>query len=45
MTIKDSLIAATAIVHDLLVPTYDVTVLKFAGVDIIDPVGHETHRR
>jgi predicted nucleic acid-binding protein len=44
MPIKDSLIAATAIVHDLVVATHNVTDFKYAGVDIIDPVAHETHR-
>jgi predicted nucleic acid-binding protein len=37
MPIKDSLIAATALVHDLVVVTRDATDFEKAGVTIIDP--------
>src|SRR5205085_7626160 len=37
MPIKDSLIAATALVHDLVVATRNHTDFEKAGVDIVDP--------
>jgi predicted nucleic acid-binding protein len=37
MSIKDSLIAATALVHDLTVATRNVRHFKKAGVPVIDP--------
>lgn len=37
MPIKDSLIAATALVHDLIVVTHDRADFENAGVKIIDP--------
>ena len=37
MPIKDSLIAATALVHDLVVATRNRADFEKAGVDIIDP--------
>ena len=45
MPIKDSLIAATAIVHDLVVATHNFTDFKYAGVDIVDPFGHREKPR
>jgi predicted nucleic acid-binding protein len=45
MPIKDSLIAATAIVHDLVVATHNITDFKYAGVDIVDPFEHQETRR
>jgi hypothetical protein len=37
MPIKDSLIAATAIVHDLTVVTRNVSDFKKAGVKVVNP--------
>jgi len=37
MSIKDSLIAATALVHDLTVVTRNVRDFKQAGVKVVDP--------
>jgi len=37
MPIKDSLIAATAMVHDLVIATHNSAGFKNAGADIIDP--------
>ena len=37
MPIKDSLIAATALVHDLIVATRNRTDFEKAGVEVIDP--------
>jgi toxin FitB len=37
MPIKDSLIAATALVHDLVVATRDHADFEKAGVEIVDP--------
>ena len=37
MPIKDSLIAATALVHDLVVVTRDRADFQLAGVEIVDP--------
>jgi len=37
MPVKDSLIAATAIVHDLIVATHNRTDFENAGVKILDP--------
>ncbi len=37
MPIKDSLIAATALVHDLVVATRNHADFAKAGVDIVDP--------
>lgn len=37
MPIKDSLIAATALVHDLVVASRNVNDFKTAGVKVIDP--------
>jgi predicted nucleic acid-binding protein len=39
MPIKDSLIAATALVHDLTVVTRNVRDFRAAGVRVIDPFG------
>ena len=39
MPVKDSLIAATALVHDLVVVTRNRTDFEQAGVEIIDPFG------
>jgi len=39
MPIKDSLIAATALVHDLVVVTRNRSHFEQAGVEIIDPFG------
>jgi toxin FitB len=37
MPIKDSLIAATALVHNLIVATHDQADFASAGVEIVDP--------
>ena len=37
MPIKDSLIAATALVHDLIVATRNRTDFEKAGVEVVDP--------
>ena len=37
MPIKDSLIAATALVHDLTVATHNSAVFRKAGVKLLDP--------
>ena len=37
MPIKDSLIAATALVHKLVVATHDITDFQNAGVKLVDP--------
>ena len=37
MPIKDSLIAATALVHDLIVATRNARDFQYAGVELIDP--------
>jgi predicted nucleic acid-binding protein len=39
MPIKDSLIAATALAHDLVIATHNPADFKYAGVDIFDPFG------
>lgn len=39
MPIKDSLIAATALVYDLTIATRNVTDFKKAGVRVVDPFG------
>jgi len=37
MPVKDSLIAVTALVHDLIVVTHNGADFEKAGVEIIDP--------
>jgi hypothetical protein len=37
MPVKDSLIAASALVHDLIVATRDRSDFEKAGVSVIDP--------
>ena len=37
MPIKDSLIASTALVHDLVVATRNRRDFKYAGIEIVDP--------
>lgn len=37
MSVKDSLIAATALVHGLVVATRDRTAFEKTGVDLVDP--------
>jgi predicted nucleic acid-binding protein len=37
MPIKDSLIAATALVHELILVTRDETDFENAGLDIVNP--------
>lgn len=37
MPVKDSLIAATALSHDLVVATRNLADFEKAGVDVIDP--------
>lgn len=39
MPIKDSLIAATALVHSLTIATHNVRDFKRAGVAVVDPFG------
>jgi len=39
MPVKDSLIAATALVHDLIVVTRNHVEFERAGVGIVDPFG------
>lgn len=39
ISVKDSLIAATALVHDLAVATRDRSAFETAGVKVIDPFG------
>jgi predicted nucleic acid-binding protein len=41
MPIKDSLIAATALVHGLTVVTRNTSDFKSAGVDVVNPFAHE----
>jgi predicted nucleic acid-binding protein len=40
MPIKDSLIAATALVHNLVVATRNRSDFERAGVEIVDPFGY-----
>ena len=44
MPIKDSLIAATALVHNLVVATRNHADFEKAGVDIVDPFGERPSR-
>ena len=37
MSIKDSLIAATALAHNLIVATHNRTDFEKAGIEIVDP--------